>query len=476
MSNIPLPQVSHPTEPTTPTRTRSFVGDVEIDVDEEYYENTPLLSPVNPVDADILFTMALDKELNRVVSFYREKEAEICDDVQEFEVDMSYLDSGQYMRRHSVASGLYNQRGMLSDGDVEERRANSDGEDGARGGASSWTNESSSAPSHPSQSIPVPGNLNTRHRSVSNGNSQAGTPTSVSASPRSGRPQRFRAKSDSYAEWTEPIPRGPSSAPESTRTSEASRTAVRPLSRRNSHHAVSEYASSIWDARSYKGHRQRFRRRVISLYVSLRELQKYVELNHTGFQKILKKYDKVTGRKLSHSYSTSKLDKAYPFLEETMDLLSRKTDRVILHYARICTKNKPGEAKRELDLNLRDHLVWERNTVWRDLVALERTRGNMAVKAITRKEDITSYPWAIRLFGKTVLVIDIPQNHIINALKIVLCLAVGTMAMLVPTSLPPEAQRCLAVLSFASALWATEVSDLFGFLPTWAYNYATDTA
>ncbi|TPX49455.1 hypothetical protein SeMB42_g01580 [Synchytrium endobioticum] len=467
MSDVSLPSEAPPAPPATP---RASDGDVEIDMDDE---TTRLLTPVHPLDADALFTMALDKELHRIIAFYREKEAEIYDDVHEFEIDMSYLDSGQYPRRHSLLSGWLQQNNTMRGAHVENPRTNSDAEEVAAG-ASSRSHESSSALSDPSHSVSALPPINTNYPCISNGDALTSSPYSVSgsvrASPRAGRQHRLRAKSESHTEWTEPIPRGPASAPESAPVSENGRADTRlPVSRANSnrlvadgsHSTTTEFATSIWDAKSYKGHRQRFRRRVISLYVSLRELEKYVELNHTGFQKILKKYDKVTGRKLSNSYTVNKLEKAYPFLQSTMQRLSHEIDRVIFHYARICSRNKPAEAKRELDLNLREHLVWERNTVWRDLVALERTRGNVAVRAINPKVDVKSYLWTVRLFGKTVLEAHLPPNFIVALLKILLCLIIFPLVVFAPTSLPAAAQNCLAILCFASALWATEALPLF---------------
>ncbi|TPX33227.1 hypothetical protein SmJEL517_g03805 [Synchytrium microbalum] len=416
MSNVALPATSHDQ------------AVVEIEGEDEINEAAPLLTPINPADADALFTQALDKELNRVVTFYREKEEELFDDVHQFEVDMSYLDAGQYMRRRSVPDLM--QSGLLRDLEQEERRANSDGEE--------------TSPSHPPHALSLP-------MPAIGPDSGSSTPPIISGSPRTsggGRQPRYRAKSESFAEWTDPVP-------------PTSETRLNQTPPRAGPASADTYTSTIWDARNYKGHRQRFRRRAISLYVSLKELEKYSELNHTGFQKILKKFDKVTGRKLLNVYTFNKLSRAYPFLADTITGLSREISRVITHYARISTRNRPGDAKRELDLNLREHLVWERNTVWRDLVAIERGRGNVALKALRSKEDKPALPYAIKVCGRSVFIVYVPQDVILPVIKMLVCLAILPAILYSPIGLQVEAQSCLAILSFASALWATETLPLF---------------
>jgi hypothetical protein len=95
------------------------------------------------------------------------------------------------------------------------------------------------------------------------------------------------------------------------------------------------------------------KKRAISCYVSLSELRSYVQLNWTGFSKLLKKYDKTSNRDLRRHYLSERVEKAYPFLVETRENLNEKISGVEEMYARICTDGDIHEAQKELKLHLR---------------------------------------------------------------------------------------------------------------------------
>src|SRR5438067_1983786 len=52
--------------------------------------------------------------------------------------------------------------------------------------------------------------------------------------------------------------------------------------------------SYLWSPTLLEEKRIRLKKRTIDLFVWLSELKSFVSLNHTGFSKILKKYDKIT--------------------------------------------------------------------------------------------------------------------------------------------------------------------------------------
>ena len=101
------------------------------------------------------------------------------------------------------------------------------------------------------------------------------------------------------------------------------------------------------------------------------------------FKKVLKKYDKTLDRKLKNAYIDANVKPAQPFQQSTQDRLSERLDRVERAYADIVTKGDVDTARRELRLHLREHVVWERNTVWREMIGIERKAqaANLGVRA-----------------------------------------------------------------------------------------------
>src|SRR6185437_11210949 len=72
------------------------------------------------------------------------------------------------------------------------------------------------------------------------------------------------------------------------------------------------------------------------------------------------------------NYMEKVVNPAYPFRESTMVQLDGNIAKVEKIYADVVTKGDINMAKRELRLHLREHVVWERNTVWREMIGIER--------------------------------------------------------------------------------------------------------
>jgi phosphate transporter len=211
------------------------------------------------------------------------------------------------------------------------------------------------------------------------------------------------------------------------------------------------------------------KKRIVSLYVELCELKSYVQLNRTGFSKVLKKFDKIIDKEFRPKYMESTVDSAYPFQPETMHHLEKNIEKMETAYADLVTQGDESLAKKDLRSHLREHVVWERNTVWRDLIGLERRaeaaslgggllgdpidgmkvrlQGDDAPVAATKEitTPIGRFTCPTWLFGSTMFTI----------LGIV---AVFLILLLVPILQKPEQQACLAMLVFVSLLWATEVN------------------
>ncbi|KAF2850916.1 hypothetical protein T440DRAFT_449457 [Plenodomus tracheiphilus IPT5] len=214
------------------------------------------------------------------------------------------------------------------------------------------------------------------------------------------------------------------------------------------------------------------KKRAVSVYVLLCELRSYIQLNKTGFEKVLKKYDKILDRKLKSVYLNKHVYPAYPFQQSTMDRLTRNLERMEVAYSQICTKGNIPEAKRELRLHLREHVVWERNTVWREMIGIERkaqaanigitqtllgheTGGKIRRQGDENEGDMKEVDTPIGKYR-------CPQWLVSKTFWMLLsCIAVFVVLLVVPIMEAPEQQNCLAMVIFVSMLWATEAIPLF---------------
>ena len=135
-------------------------------------------------------------------------------------------------------------------------------------------------------------------------------------------------------------------------------------------------------------------------------------------------------------------------------------------YATLVTKGNIDEAKRELRLHLREHVVWERNTVWREMIGIERKTqaANLGLRQTMLGRDTD--PGKGRLVGD-----DVPRKEIFTPVRkyrcpqlftptlytLVAILAVFFVLLFLPLMEQAEQQNCLALVVFVSLMWATEV-------------------
>jgi phosphate transporter len=211
---------------------------------------------------------------------------------------------------------------------------------------------------------------------------------------------------------------------------------------------------------------------LISTYVSLCELRSFSQLNKTGFSKILKKYDKILDRKLKEVYIQEHVVSAYPFQQSTMNHLTSNITKVEEAYARLITQGKVDEARRELRLHLREHVVWERNTVWREMIGIERKgqAANLGLRSTILGDAAAGASKNAGLQGDgeadvlKELLIPVGKWHLPVWLfsptfyTLLVILTVFLILLSIPILESPEQQNCLAMVIFVSLLWATEVS------------------
>lgn len=401
-------------------------------------EQTALLGSQN-VDPDTTFRRMLDSELDKVCSFYRLKEFEVygevsslLKDVETYEaetqgVDMDDVIEVENRKRASRSNSIFNILGG------RRRRTST---------MSMSIEEGDDSDSDAEEGQPLQWKSPTKQRSKSAWNTSSGQGHDALMD------SREDLRSSSTRENGSLLRRRPSIAMELE-------------------HEHPERLSALYDSGIT------LKKRTISLYVSLCELKSFIQLNQTGFKKAGKKYDKVCNRDVRREYLEKVVAPAYPFRDTTMTHLDANVAKVEKIYADIVTKGDVQAARRELRLHLREHVVWERNTVWREMIGIERKAqaANFGIRQtlLGGSED----PSKARLQGdahepdmkelRTPIGKYRCPKWLFSStfLALLAILAVFAVLLSVDIMKKPEQQNCLAMLVFVSLLWATEVIPLF---------------
>lgn len=194
--------------------------------------------------------------------------------------------------------------------------------------------------------------------------------------------------------------------------------------------------------------KERLSGQLIEVYIQLDNLIKFVELNHDGFRKILKKHDKMT--------STELMGKLMPTVsnmlakEQHKRALETLKESVVHEFAIISHAGGEPEAEQELGRHRRDQLTFERNTVWREMVAMQRRGTNVVVGGDRQK-----------LGAKELDVPAVVKRNRKQITAILVSLTVFAVLLNVKIFNRPQEQNCAALLAFVSLLWCTEALPLY---------------
>ena len=411
-------------------------GDAQTQEDEE---NTALLG--GSLDPDTTFKRMLDSELDKVCSFYRLKELEIFG-----ELDHLLKDTENYKAEtHDVD--------MEEVVDVENRRKT------ATRRASIFT-------------APFRRKRRTSTMSISIEEPDGDCDSDSDAEDNAAMLKRKKSanKPRSKSAWD-----GEASAHSAmTESREDLRSLDSPtFLRRRPSMAMDLEASDPGHMSALYDSGINLKKRTIGLYVNLAELKSFIQLNQTGFKKAAKKYDKVCNRDIRKYYMEKSVNPSYPFQEKTMQHIDENIAKIEKIYADIVTKGDQAMARRELRLHLREHVVWERNTVWREMIGIERKAqaANFGIRhtLLGGAQD----PSKARLQGDREVEYTKEFVTPVGRYKcpkwlfsgtffaLVGILAIFLALIFIPIMKKPEQQNCLAMLVFVSLLWATEVIPLF---------------
>ncbi|AET37864.1 Pho91p Ecym_2111 [Eremothecium cymbalariae DBVPG len=226
--------------------------------------------------------------------------------------------------------------------------------------------------------------------------------------------------------------------------------------------------------------RMLLQKRLVMMFTQLSELRSYFELNRTGFSKICKKFDKLLETDVKQRYLSELTAKYYIFDPATIENISRCIDQTIVMYARLKRGGSSGnyvadnsvnfqEAENELSLHLREHVVWERNTVWKEMLNLERKSQTVKTHKLTNKPAriVANEVHVNSTLGASDLLRLTPKdwfNWLLSCTSLLkfICITFVFFGLLNFSPLQDKLQKnCLAILIYTSLLWATETIPLF---------------
>lgn len=223
-------------------------------------------------------------------------------------------------------------------------------------------------------------------------------------------------------------------------------------------------------------HKVTLKKRLIAIFTQLSELKDFIDLNQTGFSKICKKFDKSLITDIKSTYLKSLGEKSHVFNRETILRIENIITETIVTYAKlnqeilpITTTSAEDEqtiefqsAEKELKSHLREHVVWERNTVWKDMINLERKSQNVKTKtSIDGADNAATVIEAIESKNTSPTEILFQSSTFWNLLVITLIFSILLKSTLLNPFDDLLQRNCFAIVIYASMLWATETLPLF---------------
>jgi phosphate transporter len=230
-----------------------------------------------------------------------------------------------------------------------------------------------------------------------------------------------------------------------------------PVARRGRRHSLATRRQGAANAR--EAEIATLRARLCNHYLDIVGMINFSKLNTDAFDKILKKHDKITGSKTREAYMDA-LRKARSFPHA--EAVERLRDTTEALFARAYWKGDVQAAKEELLEGVRDQIIWSRNTVWRDMLRIERK-----VSAFRSKPGGGKGGGALQAGGVVLAAKVYPI-----AFALVMFVAVLLFPGLVHTLPVPHgpvytketldaAHRCLALLVVVVVLWAQDGLPLY---------------
>lgn len=214
---------------------------------------------------------------------------------------------------------------------------------------------------------------------------------------------------------------------------------------------------------------------LINVYVDISQLRSFSELNKIGFTKIVKKFDKVLEVNIKEEFihNDKLFENSNIYNPGTINGIDDRLNIIVECFAKITENDNYEDAKQDLRSYLRDYIVWERSTVWKDMLGLEySTKYNITnsqnkyiksdeLNQLQKSEDnLLLEMKAVNLFNK--YPVRVPKFMLtIQALKVTLIVTLFIILLCIKTFNDHVQKRCMAMLALVALFWATEAIPLF---------------
>ncbi|KAG1789299.1 SPX domain-containing protein [Suillus plorans] len=407
--------------------------------DLEANEQTTLVDHSDTPGADSLFKPLLDKELQKIVRFYEAQEQELLNELAVLEQSITQQDEA------GLEAGL-----DYMDEDEEDEEEDEEDEYNMLSRSEDYGKRS----------------RRRRHKSTSVG---YGTRFATGSIREESTNRRFSVSSseagdlDASVLSVAPRPRSASRVVSGSRHANSSMSPTgraRSLgSRLRTVKDITSTGDTIWTAKgSYAlDTRLLFKRKITNLYITLSSLRSYVEVNYSGFSKILKKYDKVVYGELKDHYMHEVVETSAPFTEESKARMSDAIARLTELYTKCVTNGDKSTAQQQLKLYQREHIAWERNTVWRQMIGQQRHGTMNGLGALMGATLVQQEESSLINVPTPLGSLKLTKKRVSLTVALVVFIALLKMDIVVGE----EANKCFAILAFSTILWATEAIPLF---------------
>ncbi|RLV82541.1 Inorganic phosphate transporter PHO87 [Meyerozyma sp. JA9] len=219
------------------------------------------------------------------------------------------------------------------------------------------------------------------------------------------------------------------------------------------------------------------RKKSVAVFISLSELKSFIELNKIGFAKITKKFDKTCSYSIKEDFVNNYLPShSHVFAPNTIATIDARLDQIIKVYAFLTGTATVEDARTDLKSHLREHIVWERNTVWKDMLSLEKRSYNLHVDGSNGAAKMGDEAAESSLLNLRLTTVNLPFGWSARGrralsipaflltwqmVKLAVIIAVFVILLTVKTFNDPVQHRCLAVLAASAMMWASEALPLY---------------